>query len=134
MKTLDDLLDEIAEAATAEGIERSDRIARLRDMRDELTEAVDDVDAKIAEVEAEEQADAVNTTLAVSMLREAADVRDELIANETVTEGELDESGVWSHAELDSMAEEGILETAARELVAAGKLVLPTEDDDPSEE
>lgn len=129
MKTLDDLLDEISEAATAEGIERSDRIARLRDMRSELTEAIEDVDAKIAEVEAAEEADTINTTLAVSMLREAADVRDELVASGTVPESEMEESGVWSHAELDGMQEEGILEAAARELVAAGKLVLDDEDD-----
>lgn len=134
MRTLDDLMTEVEEASTAQGLARDERLARLRSIREDLAEALDDVDARIADVEAssteEEQVDVV---LAISRLREAADIRDELIEAGTINAEEADDDGVLSNADLDAMQEEGILEAAALELVAAGKLVL-SDDDDPDDD
>jgi hypothetical protein len=129
MQTLDGLMTEIEEAATLPGVVKNDRLARLRDMRDELTEALDEVDTRIADVEALVEDADVDVTLAVSRLRATATIRDELIEAGTITEAEADEDGVFSHADLDAMEREGLLESAARELVTSGKLAL----DDPED-
>jgi hypothetical protein len=132
MRTLDEMLTEIEEASTQPGLERADRLARLRSIREDLAEALDDVEARIADVESAPLEETIDVARAVSALREQADIRDELIEAGTITAQEADEDGVLSNAELDAMHEEGILEAAALELVAAGKLKLS--DDDGSED
>lgn len=129
MRTLDEMLTEIEEASTEPGLERADRLARLRSIRDDLAEALDDVDARIADVESAPLEETIDVTRAVSALREQADIRDELIEAGTITAQEADDDGVLSNAELDAMQEEGILEAAALELVAAGKLKLSDDDE-----
>lgn len=128
MRTLDDLMTEIEEASTEQGVARDERLARLRSIREDLAEALDDVDARIADVEASTDGQ-VDVTLAISRLRESADIRDELIEAGTISAQEADEDGVLSNDELNAMQEEGILEAAALELVAAGKLKLSDDDD-----
>jgi polyhydroxyalkanoate synthesis regulator phasin len=129
MRTLDDLMTEIEEASTQQGLARDERLSRLRSIREDLAEAIDDVDARIADVEASTDGQ-VDVTLAISRLRESADIRDELIEKGTISAEEADEDGVLSNDELDAMQEEGILEAAALELVAAGKLTLSDDDQD----
>lgn len=129
MRTLDDLMTEIEEASTEQGLARDERLARLRSIREDLSEAIDDVDARIEDVEASTD-EQVDVTLAISRLRESADIRDELIEAGTISTEEADEDGVLSNADLDAMQQEGILEAAALELVAAGKLKLSDDDQD----
>lgn len=129
MEALDTLMTEIEEASTEQGVARDERLARLRSIREDLSEALDDVDARIADVEASTDGQ-VDVTLAISRLREAADIRDELIEAGTISAEEADEDGVLSNEDLDAMQEEGILEAAALELVAAGKLKLSDDDQD----
>lgn len=127
MRTLDDLMAEIEEASTEQGLARDERLARLRSIREDLAEAIDDVDARIEDVEASTDGQ-VDVTLAISRLRESADIRDELIEAGTISAEEADDDGVLSNADLDAMQQEGILEAAALELVAAGKLKLSDDD------
>lgn len=123
-ETLDDLKDELEEAATDESLSAADRLARLREIREELVEATSEADRHIKEAEAAENAGAVGAALAVAALRERASLHDELIEQGVLTEADFEAHGVLTHAQLDAMDEEGLLEAAALELVASGKLVV----------
>lgn len=102
------------------------RLDRLRGIRRELEGALADTSAAIEVAEAAYQGEQVNLGLAVVALRERATTGENLLASGSVTEDELAESGILSHADLDALQEENLLEAVAQEWLDSGKLVLDT--------
>lgn len=127
MGTLEDYKAEIEEA-TSEDVPLDDRVALLESIREELTSTLDIVNEKLAEAAANpDERRPSDIEFAISHLRDRAEVAQEQLDAGNVTEAELTEAGIFTTRELDALEEEELLETAAQELIEAGKIELPDE-------
>jgi len=93
--------------------EPTERARALHDLLDSLQSLVTDVKLRLVEAERERETGSVEAQVAIMRLRETATARDEAIEAGTLTEQEADEAGVFSHLDLDWLAEEGLLEAVA---------------------
>lgn len=97
--------------------------------RDQLLAIQVDLDAASAElaealevVEAQRDDGKTETEMAIMALRARATQSAELLDSGAVGEEDLAEVGVLSHSDLDDLEEEGLLETAALQMIEAGTL------------
>lgn len=88
-----------------------ERDERLIAHRDALEELLDLAESYLPEKEPEK-----GPPPAVAKLRENADIREALISRHLATEEACDQMGLYSHSELDRLAEAGLLETTAAQV------------------
>lgn len=132
METLEDLKAEIAEAAGSDQLPPAERAALLQGIRDELASTLEDVDAKIAEATADPDEPAPYTmTMAVARLRARADAVQEQVDAGLLTEQDVAEAAVLTNGDLDQLAEEGLLEATAQELIERARARLVEAGTDP---
>lgn len=127
MGALEDLRAEIEEAATEGDLPLADRVARLESIGADLQAAIETVDQKIAEAEADPDSQRpADVEIAIAALRSRAETAQEQMDSGTITEADLTEAGIYTLAELDTFAEEGLLETVAGELIEDGSINVET--------
>lgn len=88
----------------------------MGEMRQALVDLLGHVDEYIADAEHEETAGPAQIEQAISFARSNADLREEMLRRRMMSATALDEANMLSHAELDRLADEGLLEEAALEL------------------
>jgi hypothetical protein len=113
-------LDELAGDDT---LDAGDRIRDLRALRSDLESLIGIADRLIGDEQLREESVALEREHQRMYVRENADIREELLRRNMATEEELDAAGLWSHAELDRRAAEGLpLEEAFMGKVDPAKL------------
>lgn len=121
---LDQIRERITEA-TDESLPSFQRVDRLRAVRSDMLAAMEEVDEAIEVAEAQRYADHLPIEMAVMALRERATTNARLLAEGVLMEDEV--AGIPDHAELDRLAEEGLLEPLAQGLVDTGRVNLAGE-------
>lgn len=120
MDALDDLRIEISEAA---GASDDERVTLLESIRTDLTAMLSEVDTALAEVAIDPDTPRpVSVEFAIAAMRARAEAVQEVLDDDLITEAELTEAGIFTVAELDYLASENLLETAAQELIEAGRI------------
>jgi len=107
-----EIREQIEAAAQRSDIDEVERTALLRSFRDRLVELQGAVARYAADGRALAEAKQVIGYEADEKLRANATIRDQLIERNMATPEELDEMGFFSHADLDKLTEEGLLEEA----------------------
>lgn len=123
MDALEELRTEISEAVDDTSMQPEERKALLDSLRTDLIAALSEVDSAIAEADVDPDAPRpVSVELAIAAMRARAESVQEVLDAELVTESELTEAGIFTTAELDYLDGEELLETAAQELIDAGRI------------
>lgn len=91
----------------------TERLAKLRFLRERINGLLGEADTYSADLALQQEAEDDSQHDAVLAMREAADVREELLRRQLVTAAALDQAGLLSHEKLDELAERGQLEEAA---------------------
>lgn len=105
------------ERITTDGTSAADRAARLRGVKGQLQDLLGQADRYIADVGKAAQSELSNAARAVLQARARADLREGMIESGH-SEEVLDAEGMLSHAELDRLSEEGLLEETVVALAA----------------
>lgn len=119
---LEALRAEIEEVAADDSQEVAVRTARLMEFRGDLVSLLGSIDTYVGDnaVEADGSR-APEVQEAVERLRENADIRETLLGRGMSDPAVLDDLMIWSHEELDKLAEEGLLEESALTALAFGR-------------
>lgn len=104
-----------------------ERRNQLLAIQAELDAAAAEVSEALEAVEEARAADHTEVELAIMALRSRATRSEEMLDAGETTREELAEAGLLSHSDLDDLEEEGLLETAALQMLGAG--TVSTEDD-----
>lgn len=127
---MSDGLDQVRERiieATDESLPSFQRVERLHAVRSDMMAAMEEVDEAIEVAEAQRYADHLPIEMAVMALRERATTTERLLAEGLLLSEEVAGAGILDHAELDRLAEEGLLEPLAQGLVDTGRVNLSGE-------
>jgi hypothetical protein len=111
-----ELRSEIRSAALDHTVGPTDRHARLTALRRPLMDALGELDRYRADAQNVREAQAGEHAEEVAWARSNASIRDELIEAGEMTAEDADAMGMLSHAELDRLQEEGLLEEAVASL------------------
>lgn len=118
MDVFGELRDEIRSVAMDHTLAPAERHEKLTALRGPIADALGELDRYAAADNNLREADASTPLAEVEWVRRNASLREELIRMGELTESALDEMGVYSHAELDRLEEEGLLEEAASGIAA----------------
>jgi hypothetical protein len=98
--------------AAASHPEPSERAAKLRSLRGRIGSLLGEADRYLSDAHRVREAEAMGLERQRLEARGDADLREAALRNGDLTAEELDESGILSHAELDRLEEEGLLDEA----------------------
>jgi hypothetical protein len=98
--------------AAAQTADPNERRAKLRILREEAEAQLGTIDTHLADVDYEREAAVHEFTAKEAAARHNATLREELIRRGISDEASMDDAGLLSHADLDALSEEGLLEHA----------------------
>lgn len=118
------LREQVEEIQSDPGIDPTEKAQKLQHLRDGLYDLLGTVARYLGDAELGREAQASGATRARLRAFQNATIREALIARGEATAEELDKMGYLSHAELDRLQEEGLLEAKLEELESDAGLVL----------
>lgn len=124
--TLHELRESIQETADAD-ISYLQRLTRLRAIEQELVEATAEVEKAILDTQKAASAEMEHLQMAAIAVRERATTTERLLAEGTLDQADVDESGLQTHADLDRLEDEGLFDATVQQLVDEGVLGLDGE-------
>ena len=110
------------DAAADDSSPAAPRIRELRLLREELVSLEGEVDRALNAIESQDDSLPAHTRRDLLLLRENADLREELVVRELATPDELDQIGMVSHETIDRCLEMGVIEEAIRRFLGGGSI------------
>lgn len=118
---LSQLRDEAQRIAQDGNLDSTARQGKLRHLHEQVTGLLGELTSLLGDAELREEASASVSARARLRARSNADIREQLLARGQGSEAELDAMGYVSHAELDRLEEENLLEAFIADHPALGE-------------